>query len=152
MGQFGAVGEGGEAGLATSSGMGAITSALWTLLQAGDAILADRTLYGCTYGYLAHGLARLGIEVGFADFTDLDADGDTNEPTSLDAAGYPRFEDDLAIVDTGMGTPPMIDMGAFEFVSSCPADLDLDRDASCVNYNRRIDKSEGVCMVFESNI
>lgn len=65
--------EGGEAALATSSGMGAITSALWTLLQAGDAILADQTLYGCTYGYFAHGLARLGIEVRFADFTDLAA-------------------------------------------------------------------------------
>jgi methionine gamma-lyase len=62
--------EGGEAAMATSSGMGAITSALWTLLQAGDAILADKTLYGCTYGFLAHGLARLGVEVGFADFTD----------------------------------------------------------------------------------
>jgi methionine-gamma-lyase len=62
--------EGGEAALATSSGMGAITSALWTLVQSGDAILADQTLYGCTYGYFAHGLARLGVEVHFADFTD----------------------------------------------------------------------------------
>lgn len=65
--------EGGEAALATSSGMGAITSALWTLLQAGDALLADKTLYGCTYGFFAHGLARLGVEVRFADFTDHDA-------------------------------------------------------------------------------
>lgn len=65
--------EGGAAALATSSGMGAITSALWTLLQAGDAILADQTLYGCTYGFFAHGLARLGVEVRFADFTDIAA-------------------------------------------------------------------------------
>ena len=41
--------EGGAAALATASGMGAITSTLWTLLQAGDAIVADQTLYGCTF-------------------------------------------------------------------------------------------------------
>ncbi len=39
-------------------------------MQAGDAILADKTLYGCTYGFFAHGLTRLGVEVRFADFTD----------------------------------------------------------------------------------
>lgn len=63
--------EGGEAALATSSGMGAITSAFWSLVQAGDAILADKTLYGCTYGFFSHGLTRLGVEARFADFTDL---------------------------------------------------------------------------------
>jgi hypothetical protein len=62
------------------------------------------------------------------DFTDLDGDGDTAEPTSLDAAGYPRFEDDPATLDTGMGASPLVDIGAFEFLPSCPADLDLDRD------------------------
>jgi len=61
--------EGGAAALATASGMGAITSTLWTLLQAGDAIVADQTLYGCTFAYLEHGLARLGIAVRFADLT-----------------------------------------------------------------------------------
>jgi methionine gamma-lyase len=59
----------GEAGLATASGMGAITAALWTLVQSGDGILADQTLYGCTFGYLRHGLSRLGVEVRFADLT-----------------------------------------------------------------------------------
>jgi hypothetical protein len=62
------------------------------------------------------------------DFTDLDADGDTGEPTSLDAAGFWRAEDDPATVDTGVGPSPIVDMGAYEFVLSCPADLDLDRD------------------------
>ncbi|WP_295393046.1 methionine gamma-lyase [uncultured Thiodictyon sp.] len=61
--------EGGEAGLATASGMGAITSTLWTLLAAGDTVVADQTLYGCTFGYLEHGLKRLGIEVRFVDLT-----------------------------------------------------------------------------------
>ncbi|WP_295414047.1 methionine gamma-lyase [uncultured Thiodictyon sp.] len=61
--------EGGEAGLATASGMGAITSTLWTLLAAGDTVVADQTLYGCTFGYLEHGLTRLGIKVRFVDLT-----------------------------------------------------------------------------------
>jgi hypothetical protein len=62
------------------------------------------------------------------DFTDLDADGDTAEPTPLDATGYPRFEDNPTTVDTGVGPSPIVDIGAFEFVLPCPADLDLDRD------------------------
>ncbi len=67
------------------------------------------------------------------DFTDLDADGNAGEPTSLDAAGYPRFEDDPTTLDTGTGTPPIVDMGAYEFVPPCPADLDLDRDVDNVD-------------------
>ena len=41
--------EGGEAAMAAASGMGAISSALWTSVVAGDEIVADETLYGCTY-------------------------------------------------------------------------------------------------------
>jgi methionine-gamma-lyase len=59
----------GEAGLATASGMGAISATLWTLLESGDAIVADQTLYGCTFALLRHGLTRLGIEVRFVDLT-----------------------------------------------------------------------------------
>ena len=62
--------EGGEAALATASGMGAITSLLWTLLSPGDEILADEALYGCTFAFLHHGLARFGIRVRHADFSD----------------------------------------------------------------------------------
>ena len=40
--------EGGEAALATASGMGAISSCLWTVAGAGKHIIADGTLYGCT--------------------------------------------------------------------------------------------------------
>lgn len=61
--------EGGEAGLATSSGMGAISATIWTLIQAGDSIVADKTLYGCTYALFHHGLSRLGVQVRFADLT-----------------------------------------------------------------------------------
>ncbi len=61
--------EEGEAGLATSSGMGAITAVIWTLLKAGDEIVADKTLYGCTFALLHHQLERFGITTRFADLT-----------------------------------------------------------------------------------
>jgi hypothetical protein len=50
-----------------------------------------------------------------ADEFDLDADGDTVEPIPFDLAGLPRFLDDPATIDTGNGTPPIVDMGAYEF-------------------------------------
>jgi methionine-gamma-lyase len=64
-----AVLEGAEAGLALSSGMGAITAALWTLLSPGDEIIVDKTLYGCTFAFMRHGLAKFGITVTHADLT-----------------------------------------------------------------------------------
>lgn len=65
-----AVLEGGEAGLALSSGLGAITSAMWTLLSPGDELIVDKTLYGCTFSFLHHGLAKFGITVTHVDLTD----------------------------------------------------------------------------------
>lgn len=65
--------EGGEAALVTSSGMGAITSAIWSLIAAGDHIVADKTLYGCTYEFLAHHIQRMGVKVDFID-TSFDAE------------------------------------------------------------------------------
>lgn len=64
--------EKGEACLSTASGMGAITSALWTALKAGDHIVASKTLYGCTYALLNHGISRYGVEVTFVDASNLD--------------------------------------------------------------------------------
>ena len=65
--------EGGEAAVATASGMGAIASALWTLLRPGDELLTDLTLYGCTFALFRHGLAEFGITVRHVDMTDLEA-------------------------------------------------------------------------------
>ncbi|MGC4026681.1 MAG: methionine gamma-lyase [Mesorhizobium sp.] len=62
--------EGAEAGLALASGMGAITSVLWTFLTPGDEIITDKTLYGCTFAYMRTGLARFGIKITYADMTD----------------------------------------------------------------------------------
>ena len=65
--------EGGEACCSAASGMGAISSALWTLLHAGDHVVAGDTLYGCTFALLNHGMTRYGVEVSFVDITDMDA-------------------------------------------------------------------------------
>ncbi len=62
--------EGGEAALVTASGMGATASLLWTLLSPGDEIIADKTLYGCTYAYFNHGLAKFGVIITHVDMTD----------------------------------------------------------------------------------
>lgn len=67
-----AVLEEGEAGVAMSSGMGAISSTLWTVLKAGDHIVTDKTLYGCTFALMNHGLTRFGVEVTFVDTSNLD--------------------------------------------------------------------------------
>ncbi|MBR0859163.1 methionine gamma-lyase [Bradyrhizobium liaoningense] len=62
--------EGGEAALATSSGIGALTAVIWTLLKAGDEIIADKTLYGCTFSLLHHQLERFGVKTKFVDLTE----------------------------------------------------------------------------------
>lgn len=48
------------------------------------------------------------------DRLDLDGDGDTTEPLPVDLDGAPRFQDDPNAPDVGAGTPPLVDMGAFE--------------------------------------
>lgn len=62
--------ENSEAAAAFSSGMGAIASVLWTIAKAGSHIVADKTLYGCTYALLSHGMPRYGVNVTFVDSSD----------------------------------------------------------------------------------
>ena len=62
-----------EAGMAMGSGMGAVSSVMWTVLHAGDHLLADATLYGCTSAFFTHGLTRYGVEVTLVNFEDIDA-------------------------------------------------------------------------------
>lgn len=61
--------EGAEAAVSTGSGIGAIASAFWTILKSGDHVIASKTLYGCTFAYLNHGLSRFGVDVTFVDVT-----------------------------------------------------------------------------------
>ena len=63
--------EGLEAGVATASGMAAIAATMWTLLNAGDEVVIDKTLYGNTFAFFVRGLARFGVSVRVVDFTDL---------------------------------------------------------------------------------
>ncbi|MDV9032924.1 methionine gamma-lyase [Pseudomonas sp. RAC1] len=65
--------EGAEAGLALASGMGAITSTLWTLLRPGDELIVGETLYGCTFAFLHHGLGEFGVKIRHVDLNDLAA-------------------------------------------------------------------------------
>ncbi len=62
--------ENAEAAVSMASGMGAITSVIWAAVSAGDHIIAAKTLYGCTFAYLNHGLTRFGVEVDFVDTSD----------------------------------------------------------------------------------
>ncbi|MCA9293343.1 MAG: right-handed parallel beta-helix repeat-containing protein [Phycisphaerales bacterium] len=56
----------------------------------------------------------------------IDAGDNTAVPLGvlIDLAGNPRFVDDSATADTGLGTPPIVDMGAFEFRGPCICDFD----------------------------
>ena len=73
--------EGGEAGLALASGMGAITATLWTLLRPGDEVIVGHTLYGCTFAFLHHGIGEFGVTVRHVDL---------NDATAVQAAISPR--------------------------------------------------------------
>ena len=61
--------EGGEAALAVASGMGAITSLIWSYVEPGDEIVIDKTLYGCTFSFFTEGIKKFGVEPRFVDFT-----------------------------------------------------------------------------------
>ncbi len=65
--------EGGVGALALSSGMAAISYAIFALAEQGDNIVSVATLYGGTYNFFAHTLPKLGIEVRFVDYRDMDA-------------------------------------------------------------------------------
>ncbi len=64
--------EGGVAAMAAASGMGAISSALWSAVVGGDEIVADETLYGCTYAQLNHGMSKFGVKVTLTDLSDIE--------------------------------------------------------------------------------
>ena len=63
--------EGGVAALALASGAAAITYAIQALAQAGDHIVAQKTIYGGSYNLLAHTLPQYGITASFVDVHDL---------------------------------------------------------------------------------
>ena len=67
--------EGGVAALAVASGAAAITYTLQALAQAGDHIVAQKTIYGGTYNLLAHTLSQFGVSTSFVNAHNLDEIG-----------------------------------------------------------------------------
>ncbi len=62
--------EGGEACIATASGMAAIMSVVMAVLQAGDHIVSSRSLFGATLGLFDQIFSKFGISTTFVDLTD----------------------------------------------------------------------------------
>jgi len=68
-----------------------------------------------------------------ADAFDLDGDGDVDELLPIDLLGHDRRVDDPVTTDTGnpgAAGPPVVDMGAYEYVLpgdvNCDGDIDVD--------------------------
>jgi methionine-gamma-lyase len=61
--------EGAEAAIVTASGMGAIASALLTLLAAGDEIVVHHTIYNTAGALMDEGLPKFGVNVVRADLS-----------------------------------------------------------------------------------
>jgi cystathionine beta-lyase/cystathionine gamma-synthase len=65
--------EGSEDCVVTASGMGAVSAALFTLLGAGDHVVASEVCYTGTQKLLSVHLPRFGVRVSMVDTTDLSA-------------------------------------------------------------------------------
>jgi Cystathionine beta-lyases/cystathionine gamma-synthases len=57
-----------EDALVTASGIGAISTVMWTFLKRGDHLLADNALYGDTHALFEEALPKFGVETDFVDF------------------------------------------------------------------------------------
>jgi O-acetylhomoserine (thiol)-lyase len=65
--------EGGIGAITTASGMAALDLAIFLLAEAGDNIVSSSALYGGTYTYLTHTVARRGVSTTFVDTLDYEA-------------------------------------------------------------------------------
>jgi O-acetylhomoserine (thiol)-lyase len=88
--------EGGRAAVACASGMAAEATALMTILQAGDHVVAAGALYGGTVTMLAVNLAKFGVESTFVDATD---------PAAFAAAMRPNTR---AVFAESLGNPSLV--------------------------------------------
>jgi len=68
-----AVMEGGEACVATASGMSAVMAVCMGLLSAGDHVICSRSVFGSTLTLFEKYLTRFGIGVSFVGLTDVSA-------------------------------------------------------------------------------
>ena len=109
--------EGGVAALAVASGAAAITYTIQALAQAGDHIVAQKTIYGGTYNLLAHTLSQYGVTTTFVDAHDLNAVEAAIQPNTkavyLETLGNPNSDipdiDAIAEIAHKHGLPLAID-------------------------------------------
>ena len=109
--------EGGVAALATASGAAAITYTIQALAQAGDHIVAQKTIYGGSYNLLAHTLPQFGVETTFVDAHNLeeleDAIKDNTKAVYIETLGNPNSDipdiEAIAKIAHKHGLPLVID-------------------------------------------
>ena len=109
--------EGGVAALAAASGAAAITYTIQALAQAGDHIVAQKTIYGGSYNLLAHTLAQFGVTTTFVDAHNLDEVTAAIRPNTkavyLETLGNPNSDipdiDAVAAIAHSHGLPLVID-------------------------------------------
>jgi methionine-gamma-lyase len=65
--------EGGAGGIATSSGMAALCTTIFALLEAGDHVIASHSVYGPSRVVIERDFSRFGVESTFVDTSDLAA-------------------------------------------------------------------------------
>ena len=109
--------EGGTAALATASGAAAIAYTLQALAQAGDHVVAQKTIYGGSYNLLAHTLPQFGITASFVNIHDLSETEAAIRPETraiyIETLGNPNSDipdiDALAALAHRHGVPLVID-------------------------------------------
>ena len=109
--------EGGSAALAVASGAAAITYTIQALAQAGDHIVAQKTIYGGTYNLLANTLPPFGITASFVDAHNLaEVEGAIRPNTKavyLETLGNPNSDlpdlDAIAAIAHRRGVPLVVD-------------------------------------------
>ena len=109
--------EGGVAGLATASGAAAITLAVQALAQAGDHIVAQKTIYGGTYNFFEHTFSQFGVSTTFVDAHNLDeveaAIQDNTKLVFLETLGNPNSDipniDAISEIAHKHGLPVVVD-------------------------------------------
>ena len=109
--------EGGVAALAVASGAAAITYAIQALAQAGDHIVAQKTIYGGSYNLLAHTLKDFGVETTFVDAHNLSEVESAIKPNTkaiyLETLGNPNSDipdlDALSAIAKKHGLPVVVD-------------------------------------------
>ena len=109
--------EGGVAALAVSAGAAAITYTIQALAQAGEHIVAQKTIYGGSFNLLAHTLPLYGIDTTFVNAHDLAEVERAIQPNTkalfVETLGNPTSDipdiDELAKIAHAHGIPLVID-------------------------------------------